>query len=403
MPIIDTENPRQKQKMHEVLENPSLVQLILEKVLNGSHIRMREPQLRGEQAWMLMHGSPRILSMGLVNNLFHDTMGSVKFQIAVLSLERKFNCDPYTLMDTSVPFRHLMSRCKWDLEEVRVQSIGNAFSKIGDTMACGVKESMMGARIVEIGCLDGLMALDDTHTQVMPSVSRMQISSVGHAGMVSRMVNERMFRESQSRCSGMTNEGMTNMGGIDELIVESCIPVRMEKNNLPMRIEFYFGRLGEGMEEADIGTRSFAQIASHVLEGMTIEGGGGGLCAGIHSLGETKLRAYKLRRDLGNVYLSNLDFNGVRKLRVKAYECLGPPVGYVGMSALGSGIREAKAIMHSDPYVSSFILEDILLLLGNRLGDSSHCNYYPGTLLFPQSIWYSQISHMGLLQVTRCC
>ena len=66
---------------------------------------------------------------------------------------------------------------------------------------------------------------------------------------------------------------------------------------------------------------------------------------------------------------------------MRAYECLGTPVGYVGDGGgLSSGLRRGvvKAIMHHDPIINKIILDDLHILLGNTVGDSSHGNYFQG-------------------------
>jgi len=116
-----------------------------------------------------------------------------------------------------------------------------------------------------------------------------------------------------------------------------------------------------------------------------------GVYSGTVTHGGPMIEAYRLNRDLGNVYLSNLDFCGVRRLVLRGPECLGPPVGYVGNPVpeqdgnLDIGIengapemRRCKAMMHRDPQVSKLILGDLDILLGSHAGSMSNGNYYPG-------------------------
>lgn len=98
--------------------------------------------------------------------------------------------------------------------------------------------------------------------------------------------------------------------------------------------------------------------------------------------------SYRLNRDLGNIYLSNLDFCGVRKLILRGPECLGGPVGYRGaearmirdgnMTVEMGGLTRREAMMHKDPQVSKLILDDLQILLGSHADMVSNGNYYPG-------------------------
>jgi hypothetical protein len=115
-----------------------------------------------------------------------------------------------------------------------------------------------------------------------------------------------------------------------------------------------------------------------------------GVYSGTVTHGGPMIEAYRLNRDLGNIYLSNLDFCGVRKLVLRGPECLGPPVGYTGdartihdpatpnMTVELAGLRRCKAMMHKDPQVSKLILGDLDILLGSHADSMSNGNYFPG-------------------------
>ena len=186
----------------------------------------------------------------------------------------------------------------------------------------------------------------------------------------------------------MSNVGdrMTNLGSVKELSIGAPIPVRIMKNALPGRIEFFFGMPEKKMNaDKTMSYRSLEMITRKTLGGSInatlLDGVTGGVFAEIHGKGGNKHAAYSLHRDIGSLYLSNLDFSGVEKLEIRAYECLGTPVGYVGDGsrlALGLQMGVVKAIMHHDPIINKIILDDLKILLGNRVGDSSHGNYFQG-------------------------
>ena len=126
-------------------------------------------------------------------------MRSTDFRnITPLVMLRQDGYDPYTPVDLGMPMKALM---KYNLkpDKVSVPSLGNAFSQGTDTFACGVHEGMMGASNIVIERLSGLLTLCDSDSTplVMGTVSKMRICSVGHTGMISRVVMAKLFRESQ--------------------------------------------------------------------------------------------------------------------------------------------------------------------------------------------------------------
>lgn len=374
--------------MEKVLQDPSLVQYILEKLFSNASIFLQEPastvyyHLHYRKGWRLLADCPRLLTLQLINKTFYSTMKSTQFHVKVIAMSRPMlGHDPYVPVDLSTPFKWLKDH--FIPQQVYVPSIGNGFDLGTDTMACGVKENMLDAEYVNIERLEGLLGVFH-HQKVMTGTKRLRIGGVGHTGMVSRLAVERMFHESQISAMYTTNDLMVNMGSVEDLIIDSPLPVRVERNHMDGRIEFYMNSCPKNENtEAKIAFRSLNIIVKRFIRDP--EKGLGGVYSGVHVAcgpggGPGLLKTYKFHRDLGNIYLGNLDFSGVKRLKIRAYECLGPPVAY------GSRMRSreppqvvrGQALMHRDPGVHRCILEDLDLLMSNHVGDISLGQYYPG-------------------------
>lgn len=367
-----------------IFQDTSLVQYILEKLFQNTNIHIETPSSiypgRKQEPWILMRRVPKIMSLKLVNTTFRDVFRTTKFKVPLFSIARPLGSDPYMPLDIGFPMDKLGEILS--PQTVYLPTIGNAFSNYDDTKASGIRQNLMDAEYVNIECLDGFLTLEKDFVStnpVLPNVKRMRIGRVGHTGMVSRIVIEEMFTRSQSRAVTMMNLkcDMTNMGSIEELVIESPLPVRMERNVLPGRMEYYFNSNNSHQSKDPMCVRSMNMIIKKVLNFDT------NTAFGIYSGTQcgnsgTMIESYKLNRDLGNIYLSNLDFSGVRKVTLRAYECLGPPVSYLMSTAHTMGLRQFKATMHKDKKISDLLLKDLSLLLGRHLDDTSRGNYYPG-------------------------
>lgn len=231
-----------------VFNDTALVSCILEYYFKDAHVLIQEPRnytVNSSRAniWTFLRGTPRIKSLLLVSKTFNKSMKFGSYDVNSIQILRPIGADPYSPLDPSIPMESLQKYLF--TKGVRVPSLGNGWSDMGDRLACGIKQGMMDAECIDIECLDGFLSLEQdaisTHP-VLPMAKKMRIGSVGHAGLVSRIVVEEAFQRSQKRAMARMNlnHDMTNMGSIEELIIESPLPVRVERNILPGRIEFYF-------------------------------------------------------------------------------------------------------------------------------------------------------------------
>lgn len=322
------------------------------------------------------------------------------YPIASLELARcTYDDSVWNPEPTLAELKHLRPRC------IVVQTLGNSFEPSNtprevESACCISTDALSNCEEIKIGSLDGILSLHrraadgKVYSDVMPDcisstqrgplllprATRITIASVGHAGQANRRVVERLFADCWSRSTNLTSDGMANMGSIREVVIQSPMPVRVYRCMLEGRIDFYFQR--DGAPQVNMQDEvSMDVIAQSILPGGAPRG------ASFRYAGESMSHYYTMDRDLGNMYLAMLDFNGARRLTIRAYECLGPPLSYTSAgSGMGLyGVRSARMVFHTNPRINSIISEeDLSLVVGedsHNIHNSVHGSYFPGYMM----------------------
>lgn len=283
-----------------VLQDPNLVHYILTILLRDCTIGFREAMPLGK--WK-MHGLQRLKLM-LINTRFYlllCTGSTATFRVAAIEIKSyvigatdKRLCTPRQVLDKLHCLRPAI---------LNQSSVGNAFGVADDDNDLESTVSSSACSLVKtlkVGSLDGLLSLSGNKRVLPPTVRKMRILAVGHAGLTNRAVSGGLFRAVQLRltpggaaaaCGGLP---MSDMGGVTHLDIAAPLAVRVFRNELPGRLEFYFtpdmGQVCSGLNNSSQ-YQALVKTAQFVLKRPP--------SAHTSVDGSTASIGFKIRQDLG--------------------------------------------------------------------------------------------------------
>lgn len=358
------------------MQDTNIVGQVLCMLLDGSDITMHGPDGQkyiAKNRWKMGIGSPRLDMLRLVSKNFHlflrsaASSSSPTMNLSSLRMYRTRTSEKYTPYDTrevvcrNFPFLRPSSL-------VYIDSIGNGFDKDGVPIGLPSPEFLSKTETLVIGSLDGLISLPGGvgggKIVLPPSVEKLEIKSMGHTGLLNLKVIDILFTDAQRRCVGvdwLEVLPMSNVGGVKELVIGSPMPLWMQRPRVSGVMEFHMDPVLErnvNLSPENVDRLSMAVIVSKLFKDkpeLLQVGPNGGVPVELLCNGGSSKQGYILNRDLGFLYLSQLDFCGLHKLTLRAHACIGVPVLYACRRPGGMEMR-----MHENPEIHNIIAKGVM-------------------------------------------
>ena len=114
-------------------------------------------------------------------------------------------------------------------------------------------------------------------------------------------------------------------------------------------------------------------------------------------LSQRQLKCHLLNRDLGFLYLSQLDFCGLRKLTLRAHACLGVPVRY---ACRRPGVMEMR--MHENPEIHDIIVKGVMEDIDHMIPGECFPWYMAIMNMVARSPHLEEVLYTGVREVSFC-